>query len=313
MKKLLTAVAAIILLASCQKEITFDPNNPAGTGNGSGSGGTGTGGAGTGGSTGSGLLIKAVAVTGTETQTTLYSYDAQSRLETVTTSGTSGGLPTDSYQKYVRDGAGRIVKVLQKLADFGGGASDTARLTYHYPTATTMDPDYSVSVKSLGAGGLSLTTIDSVAFSYSGGKLASYYDYMSTNLFGITTPLSENKWEYTYNASGYVTVMKTLSNTSSGAPLTETYNIAYTYGTLANNNYTSASAMQNFILYNVPNTNSAPVVTKFVANSNATSPPLLVTTTLTFTTTGSKITGGTASIVSTGQPNQNTTYTFYYQ
>ena len=312
MKNILTAFAAILLLASCQKEITFDPNNPAGVGSGSGTGGAGAG-SGGGSTTGSGLLIKTVAVTGSETQTSLYGYDAQKRLETMTISGMSGGLPADSYQKFIRDGAGRIIQVLQKLADMGGATSDTARVTYHYSDATTVDPDYSVSVKSLGVGGITMSTIDSTVYNYSGGKLTSYNDYMFSDLLGMVTPVSENRWEYTYNASGYVTAIKTLTNASSGLPLTETYNIAFTYGTLATNNYVSASPMQNFIIHNTPNPNSAPVITKTVANSNATTPPLVATITTTFTTGGSKITGGTASVVTTGQPNRTTVYTFYYQ
>lgn len=307
MKKILTAVTAITLLASCQKEITFDPANPAGAGSGSGS----TGGGG-GSSTGSGLLVKTVAVTGSETQTSLYTYDNNSRLYTQTDNGVSGGMPLNNYKRFERDAAGRIVRAVQKLGDFGGGISDTARVTYHYPTATSVDPDYSRSVQSLNAGGLVLSTIDSVVYQYSGGKLVAYNDYMFSDVLGMSMPVSENRWEFTYNASGYVTAMKTLSNTSSGAPLTETYNIAFTYGTLANNNYTSASAMQNFIVYGVPNTD-APVITKSVASSNATTPPLQVIITTSFTTAGAKITGGTANVVSTGQPNQTTAYTFYYQ
>lgn len=307
MKKLLTAFAAIVLLASCQKEIILNPNNPAGAGLGNGSGGSGSGS-----TTGSGLLVKAVAVTGAETLTTLYAYDAQKRLESINTTGTAGGFPADTYQKFIRDGAGRITTVLQKLPDIAGTTSDTARLTYHYPNTTTMEPDNSVSVKSLGAGGFTLSNIDSSVYNYSGGKLVSYNGYMFTDMLGMRMPLSESRWEYTYNPSGYVTAIKTFTNTNSGDPLTETYNVAFTYGTLTNNTYASASAMQNFILYGTPNT-SAPALIKLATTSVNVTPAVQATVTTNFTTAGNKITGATANTVSSGEPNRTTVYTFYYQ
>lgn len=295
-----------MLFSSCQKEISLDSTTTTGGGTGSGGNGTGNG------NTSGDLLVKTVAVTGTETVTSIYTYDGSKRLSTQTESGVSGGMPVNSYKRFERDAAGRIVRVVQKLGDVGGVPSDTARTTYHYPNATTMEPDYSVAVISMGTNGLTMSTIDSSVYNYSGGKLVSHNGYMSTSIMGMVVPVSESRWEYTYNAAGHVSAMKTFTNTSSGDPLTETYNIAFTYGTLANNNYLSASAMQNFILYNMPNTN-APAVTKSVASSNATTPPVNVTISTSFTSTNGKITGGTANVVSTGQPAQNTTYTFYYQ
>ena len=92
MKILLTAFLAGILLASCQKEVSFQSGS-SGNNGGNGNGNT------------SGLLVKAVAVTGAETQTTIYTYDSQKRLETMSIKGTTGGIPVDSYHKYVRDGS----------------------------------------------------------------------------------------------------------------------------------------------------------------------------------------------------------------
>lgn len=313
MKKLLTAFAAIILFASCQKEISLNSSNSLGNGSGSGTGGSG-GGTGSGGSsTGSGLLIKTVAVTGSETITTVYSYDGNNRLYTQTDNGSSGGYPVNSYKRFERDAAGRIVQTVQKLGDIGGATSDTARVNYHYPNATTMDPDYSVSVQSIGAGGFTLSNIDSSVYNYNGGKLVSYNGYMFTEILGALTPLSEKRWDYGYNSSGYVSAMKAFTNTNTGDPLTETYNIAFTYGTQANNAYASANPMQNFIIYAVPSPGNTPAATKSVANTVRITPPVQVTITTSFTTSGSKITNATANVVSSGGPNQTTNYTFYYQ
>ncbi len=132
MKKLLTALPVVaIFLFSCQKEVSFEISS-AGNGNGD-------------------LLVKTVAVTGTETMTTLYTYDDQKRLSTITIDGVSGGMKTHSYQKFERDNAGRIVKVIQKV-DMMGIPSDTAIKTMHYPNATTMDYDYSIHIMGMSLG-----------------------------------------------------------------------------------------------------------------------------------------------------------------
>jgi YD repeat-containing protein len=310
MKKLLTAVSFVVLFTSCQKEVSFDSG---GTGGGSNGGGSGSGsGSGSGTGSNSGLLIKSVAVTGSETVTTQYTYDTSKRLLTHTDKGVGGGVPVDSYRRFVRDGAGRIIKVVQKLGDVNGMPSDTAYFNYHYPNATTMDPDYGVSVMSMSMGGITMATIDSSVYNYAGGKLASYNSYMSSNMMGMVMPVSESRWEYTYNASGYVVMLKLFNNTTSGAPLTEMYNVTNTYGSTVNHVYASPSAMQNFIINGLPHT-SATLVTKMVANSVGVSPPVNVVTDFTYTLTNGRVTSGTSNTVSTGQPARNTNYTFFYQ
>lgn len=306
MRKLLTAVSVVVLFASCQKEVSFEPGNTGGgnTGGGSGSG-SGTG-------SGNGLLIKTVAVTGAETVTTQYTYDASNRLLTHTDKGMTGGVPVDSYRRFVRDAAGRIIKVVQKLGDLNGIPSDTAYFTYHYPNGTTMDPDYSVSVMRMSMGGITMATIDSNVYNYAGGKLMSYNSFMSSDLFGVAMPISEGRWDFTYNTAGYVATLKFFNNNNSGDPLTETYNVTNTYGTTVNHVYASPSAMQNFIINALPHT-SATLVTKMVANTVGVSPAVNVATTFTYTLSNGRVTSGTSSTVTTGQPTQNTNYTFFYQ
>lgn len=302
MTKLLTAFAAIVLFTSCQKEISLDPGNTAVVGSGTNTGNT------------SGLLVKTVAVTGSETQTTLYTYDAQKRLETIAISGTSGGMPVDSYQKFVRDAAGRIVKVLQKLADQPGTTSDTAVKTFYYPDATTMNYAYSTSVISMTMGGFTMSTVDSSVYSYTGGKMNSYNSYLSSSVMPGTVMLN-SRYDFVYDASNRVSDMKVytdVANPGGAMSLDAQWTYAYSTSTI-NNAYVSPSAAQNFALNGLPNT-STNVITKTTTASASTSPPTNVTITLTYVTgNGNKPVSGTAVVVSTGQPTQTTNYTFYYQ
>ena len=303
MKKLLTAFSFIILLSSCQKEINFD----------SGNGGTGSGGNGGGGNT-SGLLVKTIAVTGTETQTTLYTYDAQKRLETMTISGTSGGMALDSYTKYFRDGSGRIVKVIQKLADLMGVPSDTSVRIYHYPDATTRDYDYSVQDMSINMGGMTMSTIDSSVYTYTAGKMSSFRSFMSSSL-APGVPMMESRTDFNYDASNKVTGMKVYNDASNpGGPLELFADYKYTYAsTSVSNVYMAANGAQNFALNGLPNT-STNIITKMETVSNAVSPALTVVITTTYVNgAGNKPVSGTAVSVTTGQPTQTTNYSFFYQ
>lgn len=258
--------------------------------------------------------MKAVAVTGAETQTTLYTYDAQKRLETMAISGTSGGLPADSYSKFIRDGAGRIVQVKQKLADPPGATADTSIRNYHYPDGTTLNYDYSLQTSTLDLGGLTMTTSDSAVYTYSSGKMSSYYSYMSSSLVPGTV-MQESKTDFSYDASGKVTAVKIYNSGSiPGAPLSLVADYTYTYApTAISGVYVSSSGAQNFALAGLPNTTTA-AVSKMLMVSNATTPPLTVTITSTFVTGGgNKVTSAKVVSTTTGQPTQTINYTFFYQ
>ena len=305
MKKILTAFSAFVLLVSCQKEVGFDDGNN--TGNNGGNGGNGNGNT-------SGLLVKAVAVTGAETITTTYTYDSQKRLETMIVKGTSGGMVMDSYHKYFRDAAGRIVQVKQKLADMPPATTDTAVITYHYPDATTMNYDYSVHVMTMDIGGMSMSTIDSAVYTYTSAKLMSYSSFMSSSMMpGMI--MSRSRTDFAYDASDKVTGMKTYNDGGNqGAPLTLIADYKYTYAaTTVNNVYMAASGAQNFALNGLPNT-TASIITKMEMVSDATAPPMTVITTTTYVTgAGNKPVSGTVVATTTGQPTQTTNYTFFYQ
>ena len=260
MKKILTAFAIVTLFASCQKEVSIDQSTN--------NGGTG-GGSGTGSGNGSGLLVKTVAVTGSETQTTLYTYDSQKRLETMTITGVAGGMPVNSYHKFIRDNAGRIVKVLQKIETMPGVSVDTAVKTFHYPDATTFNYDYTVHVMTMDMGGISIGTIDSAVYHYSGNKMTSYDQYMfSTMMPGMV--MANSKYDFTYDATDRVTVMKMYSDAANpGGTMDLEMEWKYTYSSASINNvYISANGAQNFALNGLPNTTNH-FISKMEAKSDA--------------------------------------------
>src|SRR5687768_3896161 len=122
MKIKLTVLLAIsFFFFSCQKELTIETGNPS-TGNGNGNGST------------SGLLVKTVQVKNSDTITTTYGYDNQKRLESLKMVGTTGPMPVNTYKKYERDAAGRIVRILQSV-EMIGFPMDTTITIVHYPNS----------------------------------------------------------------------------------------------------------------------------------------------------------------------------------
>ena len=304
MKILLTAFLVAILLASCQKEVSFQSGSNGNTGgNGNGNGNT------------TGLLVKAVAVTGAETQTTIYTYDSQKRLATMTIEGVSGGMPIHSYQRFERDGAGRIVKVLQKLGDVGGVPSDTAVKTIHYPDATTMNYDYSVHVMgmSMGPGLPPMQTIDSNVYHYASGKITSYDSYMSSSLMPGEIMMS-SRYDFAYNAENRVAGMKMYSDVSDPGGTQELVSEwKYTYGNSVTGGYISSNTSQNLLMNGLPDPGTSNM-DKMVMDSPGLAMNLTITTTFVAGSNGKPV-SGTAVSVTTGPQNttQTTKYTFFYQ
>jgi len=295
MKRLLTALPFLLLLVtSCQKEISFDsPADPNG---------------GSGGGTSGDLLVKVVAVTGSETLTTLYTYDSQKRLETETMDGSTGGLTMHNYRKFIRDASGRVSRILQKL-DQNGIASDTSVNNIHYPNATTMEYDYSLTTISLGG----FSAIDSSVYSFSGGKLLNTVSYLSTPLLGLP-PIVSTKYEFTYDASGRVSILKiyaTLSPTGIGS-LTPIVNETFTYGSSVNYLWSTNNGAQNYWLTGMPNAvNNA--VTKLQID-DLTDPSNSTTINSTYVLgAGGKPTSAKVTVTNASGPGQVTNYTFFYQ
>lgn len=286
MKNLLTAILAFfsIGLFSCQKEVNdlFKDNGNAG------------------GST-SGLLVKTVAVTNSDSLVTLYSYDNQNRLETSTMDGISNGIQTHSYKKFIRDANSRISKILQ-VVDQNSVGSDTTVETVHYPNSA-MEFDYTVNTISM----MGFSVIDSSVYSYASGKMASLTSSLSSPLLG-STPLMNNRTDFTYDASGNVTAIKMYSDFSTGT-MDPIMNQTFTYGLNAvNAEWISANGAQNFLMWGTPGTsNRAFDKAQF---DDLTTPSNSVSITATYSL-GTDNKPKTATMVYSN--GTVTKYTFYYQ
>jgi hypothetical protein len=286
-KKLLTALPTITLfLFSCQKELSFDSTVSPGNG----------------GPTGE-LLVKTVAVTGSETLTTLYSYDIQKQLESTTLDGKSGGMTIHNYKKLERDAAGRVIRILQK-DDSNGISSDTSVNDIHYPNATTLEYDYSVTTMGL----MGFSTTDSTEYSFSNGKMLNFTSFLSSPLLGSTSILA-SKYEFTYDGSGRVATLKMYSmGTVPGGPLTHIADQIYTYASSVNSTWPPTNAAQAYLIFGMPNaTNDAIATLKF--ESMEPSVPSSNTTVTYVLGAGNKPTAATY----TSTDGQVTKYTFYYQ
>lgn len=286
MKKILAACAITLFLMSCQQEINFDtPTDP--------------GGGGGGGST-SGKLVKVVTVTNGETQTTLYTYDSQDRIETLTVDGTSGGMLMHSYSKYFRDGLGRMVMIKQKI-DQNGIPTDTAVNHIHYPDATTMEFDYHVNTMSM----MGFTTVDSSVYNFSNGKLQYVTSYMSSSIMGTTWEASRN--EFIYDGSGRVIELKMFMSGTPGDPLENLMNQHYTYATSLNAVPIPQNPAQAY-WFGLPNATNDALATMDFESFDANVPSF--TTNMTYVL-GANNKPATATFTSTN--GQVTNYTFYYQ
>lgn len=288
MKILLTALLTILLLSSCQKEVSF--NLPP-----------------SGGGTSGELLVKIVAVTGSESITTVFTYDNQKRLETTTIDGTSGGITLHNYTKLERDGAGRISRILQK-ADQSGISSDTAFNLIHYPNATTLEYDYSLNSISL----MGLSVIDSAVYAYTTGKMTSVFRYLSSPLLG-SVPIPSSKYDFTYDGSAKVSNLSIFASLSpTGGTLTPLATEIFTYGKSSNYLWATTNAAQNFLIIGLPNAVNS-LVDKLQIN-DLTTPSNSTTVISTYVFDGSgKPTTATLTTTSTGQAEKITKYTFYYQ
>jgi hypothetical protein len=218
-----------------------------------------------------------VQVEGSDTMTTSYTYDNQKRLETLKIVGTTSGVPMNTFKKYVRDGAGRIVRILQS-SDIVGIPSDTAINLVHYPNATTLEYDYHVNT----IGFMGFSTVDSTVNSYSGGKLVSQTSYLTTPLLG-PIPVSTTKVEYIYDAMGRVSVVKmSSSGTSIGGPIVPIANQTFTYGGPMNMLYMTNNAAQNTLLDGMPQTRNDVVLKLVMEDLSGSTPSASFTSTQTY-------------------------------
>jgi len=294
MKKLTVLLMLSGILVSCQKEISDtqggDPNNGGG-------GGSATG-----------LLIKSVAVTdNTDTITTLYAYDSQRRLETQTMDGTSAGMSYHDYQKFERDAAGRITRILQYVVE-DGVSTDTSIKRVHYPTATGVEYDYTVMNVSIS--GFSVN--DSATYSYSNGRMATVTDFTISPLFG-SGAMQTTKMEFTYDGSGRVGSMKMYAPGSTpGGALEAQANQIYTYGTAINGIYATPSGAQNYLLGGMPNATNDVVTKLQMQDLTGNSPGVNAVVTMTYVLGAGNRPVSSVATTTGGQPSVIKA-NFYYQ
>lgn len=189
----------IIMLTSCQKEISGDILN----------------GGGGGGNTTTGLLIKTVQKTGQDSLVTTYTYNSNKKITGLTQTGTDeqGNVVNREY-RYYRNSSGIITSYTGIDADLVSAGVDSVSVIVHYNSSTSR---YTSNVLNLTASGLTL--LDSSAFVYDGtGKIIAENAYESPSGNGSDYYLS-GKIDYTYDASGNITQLEIHDLDISGAEI----------------------------------------------------------------------------------------------
>jgi hypothetical protein len=170
----------MLLMLSCKKERSFDPDGN--TGGGGTSNGT--------------LLARTVTKFGSDSVATFYEYDSQKRLTVYKTGGTFLGSSVEVEIKFVRNSQGIIEKSILKTDFFASMGIDSVVRNVHYNVAnsqyTSMVAAYFDGVDNI---------IDSIAFTYNtGGKIAQV-EYFFDDGSGY---IKEEKTEYAYDANDNV-------------------------------------------------------------------------------------------------------------
>ncbi|MER3472278.1 MAG: hypothetical protein C4330_13425 [Chitinophagaceae bacterium] len=290
-----------MLLFSCQKEINLDTGTPSGGGNGSGGSG--------GGSSSGALLIKSVGKTATDSSLTVYTYDSQNRMSTMTVDDNSMGSPVCTWKKFEYDNIGRVSKITQ--ASVIQSMPDTAINIIHYPSATAMEMDYAVNTNTMNMMGLTMTTMDSSVFSYISGKLTSVSVYMNNSIMGTGYYLS-SKNDFVYDGTGKVTTLKLYGTTTPGSPLLSMGDEQFTYGTAFNPTWLPGNVAQKYWIGGMPNATNEAVTRMQVVNSPSATNGMTLTSTYTLGSNNLPATGVTIQSGG-GQPTRTVNYTFFYR
>lgn len=262
----------VLFFASCQKEDTYPPL-------------TGE------------KLVKSVSTSNGETSTTTYAYTPDGLIDAINTTGTSGGDPTDHYEKYYRDAAGRIVRVAQKVPAQQGIEVDTVYKFVHYPDANTFNYDY--TVQNIEVAGYTIK--DSTLYTYNNNnQVTESYTYEISDLFNQ----QEVRAIYTYDATGNMIKIEGYDNATGTMELSATFDIQY-------DDKTNPLSFDRQILLisggTFTGSKNNPIVVKFKASDNPDTQT--ITNTYTF---------GSNSLPQTlttqdDSDNSTTTTTFYYE
>lgn len=192
----LILILTVLFFSSCSKEDSY-PSLPGGK-----------------------KLVRSVATSEGGTTTTTYAYTSDGKLDAIATSGTSAGIPTDSYSRYYRDGAGRIIKIATKVPVSSGSDMDTVYKFVHYPDASTFNYDYTVQEFTIQGFGFT----DSTVYTFNGsGQVTESYTYQKSGFFDD----QEIKMVYTYDGAGNLSRLDGYNNASGPLQLSNTFEITY--------------------------------------------------------------------------------------
>jgi len=271
----------IIVLSSCQKGVkdiyTNSNQNPS-------------------------LLLKTVSVTGSFSDTTLYSYDNQERLETITVGFQSPSQSYKNSQKFSRDIYGRIIKIT-RVTEQNMNQPDTSIELIYYPSSA-MEYDYTVDISD----GFGFLTYDTTVFTYSAGKIMSSVSRLTSPFLASSREIT-SKIDYTYDSLGRVSTMKfAVADQSTSGILVDRGMRIYTYGNILNPIWTTTNAAQNLLLLGMPSIKNE-VATK-IENDDFISPSNNVITTMNYAVNANN---KPVSAISTSTNGLVKQYAFYYQ
>jgi len=181
-KQLLILSSVIVILASCQKEVDFDPG----------------GGGGGGGGTTNQKLVRIGTRSGADTTTTDYGYNTAGKLIRQYTAGNVQGTAFFFETKLNRNGSGIITSVVLKSDQFAALGVDSIVTVVKYNSGTSK---YTGTITALTIFGFDLK--DSAVFTYDGsGKIIQEESFSADPITGIYQKASKDV--YTYLASGNV-------------------------------------------------------------------------------------------------------------
>lgn len=216
---LIYALLVYFLMSSCEKSFELKMGDTTNPGNGSGNGGAGA-------PAGAMIKIEHNKTSGLSTQD--YEYDANGRFIKLTVSNfTTTGAKM--VRRFVRDNTGRVIKVISNASMSSQGQqpiinnTDSIIINVHYPSATSVEFDYTTSVQTIQG----MALVDSTVFIYNGGRITEMNSYYGMN--GLMAALV-TQTKYTYDANGNVAKQEIYTPDATGTGKMElilTYTVTY--------------------------------------------------------------------------------------
>lgn len=214
MRKCLPVVAGVtaLLLFSCKKERSFDPNATSGGGNSAGQ-----------------LLVKTVTkLEGNDSLRVFYTYDNQKRFISYKSEESSSGIVIKGELKFIRNAQGIVQKMVVKTDEFASVGIDSILYVINYNPGSSRYTSSVVTFDDLGT-----TIIDSTAYTYNtSGKIIQSEEFLDEGIGNGYVKVS--KTEYTYDAKGNVIKMKNYSFNETTSSYEPYYQDEYEYDAKVN-------------------------------------------------------------------------------